>query len=449
MSPKIVLIGAGSAQFGFDTLGDVFQSEVLKGCEITLHDINPDSLQKVLEAGQAFVDEHGLSHRLNATTDREKALKDADFCIISIEVGDRFKLWGQDRHIPQLFGIRQVFGENGGPGGLFHSLRIIPPILDICADIERICPDAVVFNYSNPMSRICTTVCRRFPDLKFVGLCHEIASLKWIVPGILGRPYEEMKLRAGGLNHFSVVLSATDKASGEDLYPDLLAKTPAFLDTLPGLGELAAYHKEHGEWPESPEPFEVSPDRKIWPEREIFRVLIDQFRVFPITTDSHLGEYIQWAHDAADLQGIIDFYTTYKEYLMVSEPEIKMELAERVVPIMEGIITDTGYEEDAVNVPNEGIFPDLPDWLVVEVPAIIGKDGVKGISPGEMPKGFGGLLANQIAVHDLTAETVLTGSKEALKQALLADPVVDIYRNLDQMIETLLTEQREYLGYIS
>ena len=88
--------------------------------------------------------------------------------MISIEVGDRFELWEQDRSVPQQFGFRQVFGENGGPGGLFHSLRVIPPILEICEDISRICPDAWVFNYSNPMSRICTTVHRKFPNLKFV-----------------------------------------------------------------------------------------------------------------------------------------------------------------------------------------------------------------------------------------------------------------------------------------
>lgn len=448
MSKKIVLIGAGSAQFGFGTMGDLFQSQVLTDCEIVLHDINPDALQKVLQAGQAFITEHKLSHRLSATTDRANALKNADFCIISIEVGDRFHLWEQDRHIPQQFGIRQVFGENGGPGGLFHSLRIIPPILEICADIERICPDATVFNYSNPMSRICTAVCRKYPELNFIGLCHEIASLKWIVPAILERPYEEIKLRAGGLNHFSVVLSATDKKSGKDLYPDLLAKAPAYLDTLPGLGELMAHQKEHGDGLEALASLSVDAERSIWPEREIFRILMSEFKVFPITTDSHLGEYIQWAHDGADLAGILDFYTFYRKHLLDVTPEIQLQLSERVVPIMEGIITDARYEEDAVNLPNGGIFPDLPDWLVVEVPAIIDKEGVTAISPGPLPKGFGGLLTNQIAVHDLTAEAAITGSREALKQALLADPVVDVYRNLDALIETMLTEQAEFLGYI-
>ena len=160
MSNRIVLIGAGSAQFGFDMLGDVFQSEVLGDAHVVLHDIDAEALDRVLAAGTSFAQKHDLAVTLSATTDRKKALVGADFCVISIEVGDRFALWEQDRSVPQQYGFRQVFGENGGPGGLFHSLRVVPPILEICQDIQRICPEAWVFNYSNPMSRICTTVRR-------------------------------------------------------------------------------------------------------------------------------------------------------------------------------------------------------------------------------------------------------------------------------------------------
>ena len=97
--------------------------------------------------------------------------------LISIEVGDRFVFWDMVWKIPQQYGIPHVYGENGGPGGLFHSLRIIPPILEICQKIVDIAPDATVFNWSNPMSRICTTVHSKFPNLNFIGMCHEIASL--------------------------------------------------------------------------------------------------------------------------------------------------------------------------------------------------------------------------------------------------------------------------------
>ena len=190
METRIVLIGAGSAQFGYGTIGDILQSKVLEGSHIVLHDINPDSMGVVSETSRAFIQENNLPFSISATTDRVEALKGADYVIISIEVGERFELWEQDWRIPQQYGIHQVYGENGGPGGLFHSLRITPPILEICADIMEICPEAMVFNFSNPMSRICTTVNRAFPDLKFIGLCHEINSLEMYLPHILGVPYD-------------------------------------------------------------------------------------------------------------------------------------------------------------------------------------------------------------------------------------------------------------------
>ncbi len=165
MEKRIVLIGAGSAQFGYGTIGDILQSSVLAGSHIVLHDINPATLAMVEQAGRAFIAEHKLPFTLSATTDRAAAFQGADFLIISIEVGNRFELWDMDWRIPQQYGIRQIYGENGGAGGLFHALRIIPPILAICADAERICPDVTIFNYSNPMSRICTTVRRAFPKL--------------------------------------------------------------------------------------------------------------------------------------------------------------------------------------------------------------------------------------------------------------------------------------------
>ena len=236
MEKRIVLVGAGSAQFGYGTIGDILQSKVLEGSQIVLHDINPDTLAVVEQNGRAFIEAHGLPFTISATTNRAEAFKGADFIIISIEVGNRFELWEQDWRIPQQYGVQQVYGENGGPGGLFHSLRIIPPILEICADVMRICPEATVFNFSNPMSRICTTVHRAFPELKFIGMCHEIGSLPNFLPRILGVPYEALEVRAGGLNHFSVVLSAKYRDSGQDAYADIRAKAPQFF----------AQHAVHG-----------------------------------------------------------------------------------------------------------------------------------------------------------------------------------------------------------
>jgi len=447
MKKTIVLIGAGSAQFGYGTIGDILQSKVLEGSHIVLHDINPNTLAVVEKTGRAFIEEHKLPFTISATTNRVEALQGADFIIISIEVGDRFVLWEQDWRIPQQYGVRQVYGENGGPGGLFHAMRITPPILEICADIMKICPDATVFNFSNPMSRICTTVTRAFPDLKFIGMCHEIASLRNYLPRILGVPYEKLEVRAGGLNHFSVVVSAKYLETGQDAYPDIRAKAPGFFGNMPSLNTEVKYFKETGHWPDENDDLSAI-GTEAWPERRVFKVLLEKFGVMPITSDSHFGEYIQWAYDVADHRGILDFYRFYKEYLATVQPQIELRLEERIIPIIEGILTDAGYVEEAVNVPNKGLIADLPEWLVVEVPAVVDKNGVHGVKLGRLPRGFTGLLLNQAAVHDLTAEAILQKSKAAALQALLVDPIVDHYENLEEMLNTMIDYQEKWLGYL-
>ncbi len=448
MSTRIVLIGAGSAQFGFDMLGDFFQSSALGDCHIVLHDINAEALDRVHRAARDYVDANDIRIELSATLSREEALAGAEFCVIAIEVGDRFALWEQDQSVPRQFGFHQAFGENGGPGGLFHALRVVPPILEICADIEKICPDAWVFNYSNPMSRICTTVHRAFPELKFVGLCHEIASLYQHLPLILDTPISNLEFRAGGLNHFSVLVEAFYRDSGKDAYPDILAKAADYFERVPDLGSIMKRLLEAEAGSELASEAEWREGMSPWAERGAFRVLLEKFHCLPITTDSHIGEYLQWAPEVADHKAVLDFYTYYKKWTLRGDPKIKATRSERLVKIVEAILSDERYEEAAVNLPNRGLIPQLPDFLVVEVPAWVDRKGISGIRLDAMPQGFAGLLANQVAVHDLAAQAIIEGSRDLVVQALLVDPVVDRVGAVEPLVEAMVELQPEYLGYL-
>lgn len=446
MNARIVLIGAGSANFGLGTIGDILKSDLLSGSTIVLHDINPHALERVRRIAQDHIDAHQLPYTLEATTSRQKALPGADFCMIAIEVGDRFALWEQDWKIPLQYGFGQVFGENGGPGGLFHSLRIVPPILEICADIAELCPDATVFNFSNPMTRICLAVKRRWPALKIVGLCHEVSSLPLHLPNILETPLANLKFRAGGLNHYSVLLDIIYRDSGQDVYPDVRAKAPAYFAQLPPLPELARFVMD----PDSGPPQLHGP---LWAERTLFKVILERFGYLPITTDSHFGEYIRWANDISDHRRIIEFYTWYKQWCQQQVPESRIQgtLPEEhwsVVAMMESIVTDTEREELAVNVLNDGLIDNLPADLVVEVPALVDGAGVHGVKLGPLPKGIAGLLYPQVAVQDLTVEAILTQSRDVALQALLVDPVVDRVQPAIAMFDTMLELQQEYLGYL-
>jgi alpha-galactosidase len=180
----------------------------------------------------------------------------------------------------------------------------------------------------------------------------------------------------------------------------------------------------------------------------VFKVILEKFGLMPITSDSHFGEYIQWAYDITDHKGILDFYNFYKMYLMNIQPKIELEMGERVIAIIEGILTDAGFVEEAVNIPNRGSIANLPDWIVVEVPATVDKNGLHGLKLGELPHGFAGLLMNQVAVHDLTAEAILQKSKALALQALLVDPIVSQYEGVEEMLETVIAYQEKWLGYL-
>ena len=448
---KIVLVGAGSLQFGTGMLGDIFQSAHLAEAEIVLNDINEAAAKRTEGVANAFITENGLQQSVRVESDLAKALPGADFVVISIEVGDRFALWDMDWRIPQQYGISQVYGENGGPGGLFHSLRIIPPIINICGKVMEHAPNATVFNYSNPMSRITTTVHRAYPGIKFIGMCHEIASLERHLPLILEQPRENIQYRAGGLNHFSVMTEVTYLDSGKSAYDDVRARAEGYFGKQPGYSEILNASRQTGQAVDTEGWMEIDlshiTEVRPWSDRWLFKVILDRFGALPITYDSHFGEYIQWAQDCSDHRGIVDFYTYYRNYLGNVTPKIETELHERVVPIMEGLITGSNYEEAAVNIPNAGFISDLPDWIAVEVPANVNSDGVHGISV-DVPAGIRGLLTNQVGVHNMTAEAILQKKKDLVIQALLVDPVVNISKRIPEFVDHMIAEQSPWLDYL-
>ena len=433
---KIVLIGAGSANFGLGTIGDIFKSKILEGSTVTLHDINAKALENTKKIALEYKEKLKVNYNIEATTNRVEALKDATFCIISIEVGNRFDLWDQDWKIPLQYGVKQIYGENGGPGGLFHSLRIIPAILNICDDIVKICPNAFVFNYSNPMQRICHAVTSKYQDLKFIGLCHEIASMERQLPTIMETDYSNIQIKAGGLNHLSILLNVKYKDTEKDGYPIIRKKFKDYYSKL-----TSEYYPS-----------------KPGGERGVFFELYKIYGYLPITTDSHLGEYIQWAYSVADHEAIMEFYDNYKkrcltfydneshysEYFNMSDNKMN----ERIIPILEAILNDTDLEESAVNVPNNNFIDSLPKDIVVEVPGILNKSGVTGMRLENYPSDFASLLNNQVGTIQLTSEAVLKESKHIAYQALLADPVVDNAIKAEQLLNTMIDFQKEYLGYL-
>jgi alpha-galactosidase len=320
-------------------------------------------------------------------------------------------------------------GENGGPGGLFHSLRVIPPILEICEDITKICPDAFVINYSNPMSRICLAIKRKFPSLNFVGLCHEFRGFKHYYSQILGTPLTNLEMRAGGLNHFGVLLSIRYIDKNKDAYPDLRKKAPEFLS------RMIEYKNDFA----------------------LVKYILEKFGYIPYTEDSHYGEYISWGAEKAYIEGVRGFYNGYKKLTLSTGKKILRLIEkgkgarlvkpghERAIPIIEGILTDSNHEEDSVNLPNDNVITNLPRDLVVECPAIVNKKGLKAIKLGDYPKGLAALLRNQASVQDLVVEAILKKSKDIAFQALLLDPTIDNASKAEEMFEEMIKLNQDYI----
>lgn len=418
---KVVFIGAGSASFGPGCLVDAIHCEGFSGSTMVLVDIDEHALNVMYDFALRINEASGAGIKFEKTTDRRKALPDAEFVINSIAV-ERNELWKLDWQIPKKYGIRQVLGENGGPGGLSHSLRNIPIIIDICHDMEELCPDAWLLNFSNPESRICMAV-SQYTNIKAVGLCHGIFMGIDSISEITGIDKMDIDAKAAGLNHFTWMLSLHRKSTGEDIYPLLREKEK-----------------------------ELDPDYMPL-TRELFR----SFGLFPNPSDDHIGEYLSYAwgkcdHDGYDFaaadahrerqMGRLEAMASGKE--PVTE-YIQRESGEIVFDIITGMLKDSNEVLPAVNIPNRGCITNLPGDAVVEVPAIVSAAGIQGICIGDLPTGIAALCNQQVAVQKLVVEAAMTGSREAALQALLVDPVIDDIDAARKCLDELLAVHARYL----
>jgi alpha-galactosidase len=398
---KIVLVGAGSSVFGYNSVLDAVNIPALNGAELMLHDIDETRLNAMSGLACRMNDETGANLEINHAVDQEEALRDADFVLVSIEV-ERMKRWRQDWEIPFKHGIKQVIGENGGPGGLFHTWRNLPPVLDIAYTMEEVCPDAWLLNYTNPVPRLCMAI-DRYTDIKTVGLCHEVEHQLQRLTSLMGIPTAILDPVSAGLNHFS-------------WYKELRLKDGT--DAYPMLDE--ALKKAKGFQP-------------------LCRAMYRQFGLYPSTDDNHLGEYLAYSWDATpekvrglnwinrcDEEGQRN-WERINRLIEGKEPlAVKGKLSgERAMHIIAGIIGNSNHMELQVNMPNAGQVSNLIKDAIVETPAIINKGGIHPIQVGEMPEGLAALCNIQIMVQSLVVEAGVSGNMGKAKQALLVDPVVN------------------------
>lgn len=453
---KVVVIGAGSASFGLSTLATLIREPALRNSHLALVDLKAGSLETIGRVAERMNAAWEANLRISLTTERKEALPGADFVIVSIEVPPREKLWRLDWEIPLRHGLRQPYGENGGPGGLMHACRQIPAFMEIVRDMEVLCPDAWLINFSNPLPRIMRAV-TRYSRIKTVGKCHQI-KVGYAIAAVLlrdrfgidvpdgvslhsdrgnvptvnrladtGRKHFEIK--SAGLNHFIWLLDIRDRATGEDLYPALRAAA----DNAPP----------------SLEPFSM----------ELFRI----FGLCPIAGDTHLVEYLPWAHDPVAKpweRYPIPLYNWAENEMArddlhmrlgamadgrASIDELRQVHSEGAAELIAAISGNGNYYDEAVNIPNEGVVANLPDETIVEVPALVSGLGVNGVHVGTLPEPIVELLRREAALVEMVVEAAMTGDRNLALQTLLLDPMINDIGRARAILDDYLATFANYL----
>lgn len=216
--PKIAFIGAGSTVFAKNLLGDILSFPQLADSTISLHDIDEGRLritEAVAHKIAALLDVHPA---IEATTDRRAALDGADYVISMFQVAGYKPSTVIDLEIPKRYGLRQTIGDTLGVGGIMRALRTIPVLLDVCRDMEELCPQATFLNYVNPMAMNCWAISRA-RKIEAVGLCHSVQGTAQQLAYDIGVPLEEINYLAAGINHMAFFLRF--ERDGKDLYPPI------------------------------------------------------------------------------------------------------------------------------------------------------------------------------------------------------------------------------------
>jgi alpha-galactosidase len=454
---KIVVIGAGSAIFGLNTVAALMRSERLRGSHLTLVDRNADTLALIGRLAERLNREWAADMHITSHTQHQDALAEADFVVSAIEAPPREKLWRSDYEIPLKYGVRQPYAENGGPGGFAHAARNIGPVMQIVHDMELACPEAWFINFTNPMIRICDAVAR-YSDIQVVGLCHQInvgyamvgrtlaQDLGFEVPPaftsahaspsyipakhrVMEQALPRLDIKAAGLNHFTWMLDLRDRQTGEDLYP-LFAQR----------------------WAEQDPTFEP-----------LTRRVYEAFDWFPIPGDEHLCEYLPWVSDPITKPWEKFDLSLYEwdvwdqlrgeghaEIARMGAGEVGIDQlrdadSEGALELIEAMAGAGNHYHLAVNLPNLGYISNLPEGAIVEVPGLANGAGIQGLGVGMLPEPIAELCRRELTVAQLCVDASVNGDRQAALQCLLLDPVITDLDVAQQILDDYLETYREYL----
>lgn len=438
--PKITLVGAGSVVFTRNLCSDILLTPALQESTIALMDIDPKRLAWARDVVEAIVDHRGLKARVEATTDRREAVQDADYVITTFQQGglDAYKL---DIEVPQRYGVEQCVGDTLGPGGVFRALRTIPVLLDLCYDMDKLAPDALLINYVNPMAMNCWAV-EVGTGRPHVGLCHSVQGTSEMLAHWVGVPYEEIVFVCAGINHQAWFLEFC--RGKEDVYPliweaieqpEIYGQEPVRIELMKHFGYFVTESSGHAS--------EYAP---------YFRKNAQMVNEDLVPRFKNQGDYwFDFGRTGGYLRHCITAFSQaqaeYKELLEGVRNLPTARTHEYGSYIIEAIETNVPARING-NVPNWGLVENLPAGCCVEVPCLVDGNGIQPTAVGALLTQLAALNRTLINVQELAVEAALTGNVEAVYHAVMLDPLTGAVCTLSQiraMVDELLAAQAQWL----
>jgi alpha-galactosidase len=443
--PKIAFMGAGSTVFAKNIIGDCMLTDSLRSADVALYDVDAgrlddsvrmlDHLNRNINEGRASIKGYlGVEQR-------KDALRGADYVVNAIQVGGYEPCTVTDFEVPKRYRLRQTIADTLGVGGIFRALRTAPVMLDFARDMEAVCPEAWMLNYTNPMAMV-TGAVQRGSEAKCVGLCHsvQVCPRNLLNSTGLGRKYEgqELQARIGGINHMAWLLELKD-ADGVDLYPEAKKQAAELLARIRAAGGGRALRKrleqEYGEaWDAL-----AADHPEYWAATDMTRLqLMLDFGYYITESSEHFAEYTPW-YIKDRYPELVDMFTVpLDEYPRRCIGQIEGWRRTRETLVSNGDLAHArtheygSYIMDALetgrpfafggSVLNDGLIGNLPARACVEVPCVADGQGVHAAPFGELPEQCAALNLTNINVQILAVEAVLTGRKDYVYQAAMLDP---------------------------
>ena len=437
MRMKIAFIGAGSIGFTRQLFTDIMSVPELRDIDVSFTDINQHNLDMVTELCQRDLDANGIDIRINATTDRREAFKDARYIINCVRIG-MLEAFTTDIEIPLKYGVDQCVGDTLCAGGIMYGQRGIVTMKEFCDDIKEVAaPDAIMLNYANPNAML-TWACNHHFGVPTIGLCHGVEHGHRQIADVLGIPADELDMICAGINHQTWYISL--KYKGEDM-----------------TGKLLDAYSNH---------------ERLSREEKVRIDVLKRFGYYSTESNGQLSEYLAWyrkrpdeINDWIDLGVWINgetggylrictesrnwFETDFPNWL--AEPPKKYDGSARGTEhgsyIIESLETGRVYRGH-FNVVNRGCITNLPDDCIVEVPCYVDGNGISVPIVGDLPMGCAAICSQSIWVQKIAVEAAVYGNDSLLRQAMLLDPLTGAVLNppeVWQMTDEMLIAQEKWL----